>query len=160
MPETDIWLHFRNSALRVIHFAQEEAKRMGVSVVGTEHLLLGLLREHECVAVYVLERQGVSLDAMRSEIIREFGHLKASLTGSPRLTLSPRAKTALENALLEAQELNPKLGLPELIDTEQFLLGLIHAGAGSGSHAVHLLEAQGISLERIRAELLACLGVN
>ncbi len=73
MPDGDMWQRFTNPATRVIHFAQEEAKRLGMNVVGTEHILLGLVREGEGVAARVLERLGVSLGRVRSELNRQVG---------------------------------------------------------------------------------------
>ena len=158
MPDGDMWQRFTNPATRVIHFAQEEAKRLGMSVVGTEHLLLGLVREGEGVAARVLERLGVSLGRIRAELARQLGTSEGHTVGSSRLTLSPKAKKALEYALQEARELNPKLGLLDFVDTEHLLLGLIREGSSSGSKAVRLLEALGVDLERVRKEVLNYLG--
>jgi ATP-dependent Clp protease ATP-binding subunit ClpC len=158
MPDGDMWQRFTNPATRVIHFAQEEAKRLGMSVVGTEHLLLGLVREGEGVAARVLERLGVSLGRIRAELARQLGTSEGHASGPSRLTLSPKAKKALEYALQEARELNPKLGLLDFVDTEHLLLGLIREGSSSGSKAVRLLEALGVDLERVRKEVLNYLG--
>ncbi|MHB9134084.1 MAG: ATP-dependent Clp protease ATP-binding subunit [Armatimonadota bacterium] len=153
-----MWQRFTNPATRVIHFAQEEAKRLGMNVVGTEHLLLGLVREGEGVAARVLERLGVSLGRVRSELTRQLGTPDSHAVGSTRLTLSPKAKKALEYALQEARELNPKLGLLDFVDTEHLLLGLIREGSSSGSKAVRLLESLGVDLERVRKEVMNYLG--
>jgi len=158
MPDGDMWQRFTNPATRVIHFAQEEAKRLGMNVVGTEHLLLGLVREGEGVAARVLERLGVSLGRVRSELSRQVGATDTHAVGSTRLTLSPKAKKALEYALQEARELNPKLGLLDFVDTEHLLLGLIREGSSSGSKAVRLLEGLGVDLERVRKEVMQYLG--
>lgn len=156
MPDGDMWQRFTNPATRVIHFAQEEAKRLGMNVVGTEHLLLGLVREGEGVAARVLERLGVSLGRVRSELTRQLGTPEGHAVGSTRLTLSPKAKKALEYALQEARELNPKLGLLDFVDTEHLLLGLIREG--SGCKGVRLLEALGVDIERVRKEVMNYLG--
>jgi len=158
MPDGDMWQRFTNPATRVIHFAQEEAKRLGMNVVGTEHILLGLVREGEGVAARVLERLGVSLGRVRSELARQVGAPEGHVVGSTRLTLSPKAKKALEYALQEARELNPKLGLLDFVDTEHLLLGLIREGSSSGSKAVRLLEGLGVDLERVRKEVMNYLG--
>ena len=158
MPDGDMWQRFTNPATRVIHFAQEEAKRLGMNVVGTEHILLGLVREGEGVAARVLERLGVSLGRVRSELNRQVGASEGHAVGSTRLTLSPKAKKALEYALAEARELNPKLGLLDFVDTEHLLLGLIREGSSSGSKAVRLLEGLGVDLERVRKEVMQYLG--
>jgi ATP-dependent Clp protease ATP-binding subunit ClpC len=156
MPDGDMWQRFTNPATRVIHFAQEEAKRLGMNVVGTEHLLLGLVREGEGVAARVLERLGVSLGRIRSELTRQMGTTEAQTVGSTRLTLSPKAKKALEYALQEARELNPKLGLLDFVDTEHLLLGLIREG--SGCKGVRLLEGLGVDVDRVRKEVMSYLG--
>jgi ATP-dependent Clp protease ATP-binding subunit ClpC len=156
MPDGDMWQRFTNPATRVIHFAQEEAKRLGMNVVGTEHLLLGLVREGEGVAARVLERLGVSLGRVRSELTRQLGTPEGHAVGSTRLTLSPKAKKALEYALQEARELNPKLGLLDFVDTEHLLLGLIREG--SGCKGVRLLEGLGVDIERVRKEVMNYLG--
>ena len=156
MPDGDMWQRFTNPATRVIHFAQEEAKRLGMNVVGTEHLLLGLVREGEGVAARVLERLGVSLGRVRSELTRQLGTPEGHTVGSTRLTLSPKAKKALEYALQEARELNPKLGLLDFVDTEHLLLGLIREG--SGCKGVRLLEGLGGDIERVRKEVMSYLG--
>ena len=159
MPEGDMWQRFTNPATRVIHFAQEEAKRLGTNVVGTEHLLLGLVREGEGVGARVLERLGVSLGRVRSELTRQVGAPEVNnATTSSRLTLSPKAKKALEYALQEARDLNPKLGLLDFVDTEHLLLGLIHEGNTPGNKAVRLLEGLGVELERVRKEVMDYLG--
>ena len=156
MPDGDMWQRFTNPATRVIHFAQEEAKRLGMNVVGTEHLLLGLVREGEGVASRVLERLGVSLGRVRSELTRQLGDEATNPTTSSRLTLSPKAKKALEYALQEARELNPKLGLLDFVDTEHLLLGLIRHD--SDCQAVHLLEGLGVDIERVQKEVMNYLG--
>jgi ATP-dependent Clp protease ATP-binding subunit ClpC len=154
-----MWQRFTNPATRVIHFAQEEAKRLGMSVVGTEHLLLGLVREGEGVAARVLERLGVSLGRVRSELNRQLGALETPpTTQQNRLSLSPKARKSLEQAMDEARELNPKLGLLDFVDTEHILLGLIRDGSGSVNKAVRLLEGLGIDIERLRKEVLNYLG--
>ncbi len=158
MPEGDMWQRFTNPATRVIQFAQEEARRQGMNVVGTEHILLGLVREGEGVAARVLERLGVSLGRVRSELNRQVGASEGHSVGSTRLTLSPKAKKTLEYALQEARDLNPKLGLLDFVDTEHLLLGLIREGSSSGSKAVRLLEGLGVDLERVRKEVMNYLG--
>lgn len=160
MSQNDMWQRFTNPATRVIHFAQEEAKRLGMNVVGTEHILLGLIREGEGVAFHVLERLGATLVRMRSEYARRVGTPEGHIVGSTRLTLSPKAKKALEYALQEACELTPMLGSENFVDTEHLLLGLIHEGNQSGSKAVRLLEGLGIDLRGVRKDVLHYLGAD
>jgi len=158
MADGEMGQRFTNPATRVIHYAQEETKRLGMNVVGTEHILLGLVREDEGVAARVLERLGVSLGRIRSELNSQVDASEGHAVGSTRLTLSPKAKKALEYALAEARELNPKLGLLDFVDTEHLLLGLVREGASSGSKAVRLLEGLGVDLERVRKEVMQYLG--
>lgn len=154
MSDGDMWQRFTNPATQVIHFAQEEAKRLDTNVVGTEHILLGLLREDEGVAARVLERLGVSLGRLHSELKQQSGASEGDAVGSTRLTLSPKAKIALENALKEARELNPRLGLLDYVDTEHLLLGLIRDNSSEANTAVRLLESLGVERERLRKEIL------
>jgi ATP-dependent Clp protease ATP-binding subunit ClpA len=151
MPDGDMGQRFTNPATRVIHFAQEEAKRMGVTVVGTEHLLLGLVRERDGVAARVLERLGATLDTVRAEAARTTKS-KKSLFASKKLTLSPECKTALEHALREARELNPQYGLLDFVDTEHLLLGLLDAGAQSKARKI--LDTLHVDPLRLRAEVI------
>lgn len=160
MPEGEMWQRFTTPATRVIFFAQEEAKRLGTSVVGTEHMLLGLIREGDGVAAHVLVRQGLSLGSVRSELARQVGIPEGPVVGSHRLTLSPKAKTALECALKEARELNQKLGQHDFVDTEHLLLGLIRDGSSSDSKAVRLLEGLGVDLGNLREDVLALLSAQ
>jgi|GEM_PF-679821 len=156
----DMWQRFTNPATRVIHFAQEEAKRVGMNVVGTEHILVGFLREGEGVAARVLERLGVDLCRVRTEMDRQLGTLEHTQASSGRLTLSAKAKKALEYSLEEARELNPRLGLQNFVDTEHILLGLIREGEYSGSKAVRMLDGLGVDPERIHREVLNYMGIR
>ncbi len=152
-PDGDMWQRFTNPAIRAIHFAQEEARRLGMHVVGTEHLLLGLLREGEGVAARMLLRVGVNLDHARAELARQVGAPAVRADNIARLTMSPNAKKVLEYAQQEARKLNAKLGLLDFVDTEHLLLGLLRESSNSGSKAVRLLEGLGVDLDRVRKEL-------
>ena len=152
----DMWQRITKSATRVIHFAQEEAKQLGVTIVGAEHILLGLLRENEGIAGSVLRRAGAGVRRLRAEIVM---HGWAQEGPSPtRLTLAPEGKKALEYALYEAREINPQLGLLDFVDTEHILLGLLRAGEEQENRAMILLEAVHIDPVLIREEVLQSLG--
>jgi len=151
----DIWQRLTNPATRVLDYAREEARKTSSNMVGTEHILLGLVREGEGVAARVLERLGVSLGRVRSEVHRQLGILENRVSSQAPMTMSPKAKRVLELALEEARELNPRLGLPHYIDTEHLLLGLIREGEGQ---AARVLRALGVDLDRVRKEVISQLG--
>jgi len=151
----DIWQRFTGPATRVVQHAQEEAKRLGNNAVGTEHILLGLVREGDGVAARVLEKLGVSLGRVRAEVHKDLGVIDGRLSGQATVSWSPKAKRVLQLALEEARELNPKLGLPNYIDTEHLLLALIREGEGQ---AVRILRSLGVDLERVRREVVSQLG--
>jgi len=155
MSDGDIWQRFTGPATRVVQYAQEEARKLGGNTVGTEHVLLGLLREGDGIAARVLERLGVSLGRVRSEIHRQLGLLDNRISTEAPISWSPKAKRVLELALEEASDLNPRLGLPNYIDTEHILLGLIREGEGQ---AARVLRSMDVDLERVRKEVVSQLG--
>src|SRR6266536_2221894 len=89
-----MWQRFTERARRVVFFAQEEAARLGENYVGTEHLLLGLVRENDSVAARILDRLGVSLGRIRSEIERQVTRGDGRLGQDMQLT--PRAKRGVD----------------------------------------------------------------
>jgi len=129
----------------VVFFAQEEAGRLGENYVSTEHLLLGLCRENDGVAARILDRLGVSLGRIRSEIERQVTRGDERLGQDMQLT--PRAKRVIDLAYDEARELNNNY-----IGTEHLLLGLIREGEGM---AGRVLTKLGVDLERTRREVMA-----
>jgi len=155
MTEGDVWQRFTGPATRVVQYAQEWARKLGGNTVGTEHLLLGLLRESDGVAARVLERLGVSLGRVRSEIRRQLGFIDNRISTEGPISWSPDARRALELAQKEASELNPRLGLPNYIDTEHILLGLIGERKGK---AARILSTIGIDARRVRREVETMLG--
>ena len=155
MSDGDIWQRLTGPAARVIDYAKEEARRVSSNMVGTEHILLGLVREGEGIAARVLERLGVSLGRVRSEVHKQLGIHENRISTQVPASMSPKAKHALELALEEARELNPKLGLPHYVDTEHLLLGLIREGEGQ---AARVLKALGVDLDRVRKEVISQLG--
>jgi ATP-dependent Clp protease ATP-binding subunit ClpC len=146
---------FTNRARRVIVLAQEEAKDLGHNYIGTEHLLLGLVREDEGVAALALRPLGVTLEATRAQVQAATGPAAAEQAG--HIPFTPRAKKVLELSLREA------LGLRHnYIGTEHILLGLVHEGEGlrageSMGKAVEVLTALGAGLEQVRERVMGVL---
>src|SRR6184192_2230127 len=140
-----MWQRFTERARRVVFFAQEEAARLGENYVGTEHLLLGLVRESDSVAARILDRLGVPLGRIRAEIERQVTRGHGNLGQDMQLT--PRAKRVIDLAYEEARQLNNNY-----IGTEHLLLGLIREGDGL---AARVLVKQGADLERTRREVYA-----
>ena len=139
-----MWQRFTERARRVVFFAQEEAGRLGENYVSTEHLLLGLVRENDSVAARILDRMGVSLGRIRSEIERQVTRGDGRLGQDMQLT--PRAKRVIDLAYDEARNLNNNY-----IGTEHLLLGLIREGEGM---AARVLQRLGVDIERTRREVM------
>ncbi len=133
---------FTERARRVLTLAQEEAQRFNHNYIGTEHLLLGLVREGDGVAAKVLANLGVELNKVRSAVEFIIGRGDRTVLGE--IGLTPRAKKVIELAVDEARRLNH-----HYIGTEHVLLGLVREGEGI---AAGVLESLGINLERVRAE--------
>ncbi len=133
---------FTERARRVLTLAQEEAQRFNHNYIGTEHLLLGLVREGDGVAAKVLNNLGVELSKVRSAVEFIIGRGEKSISGD--IGLTPRAKKVIELAVEEARRLNHSY-----IGTEHLLLGLVREGEGI---AFGVLESLGVSLERVRTE--------
>ncbi|MGC8834906.1 MAG: ATP-dependent Clp protease ATP-binding subunit, partial [Armatimonadota bacterium] len=140
-----MWQRFTERTRRVIFFAQEEAARLGENYVGTEHLLLGLVRESDSVAARILERLGVSLGRIRQEIERQVTRGDGRL--GQEMQLTPRAKRVIDLAYEEARQLNNNY-----IGTEHLLLGLVRESEGI---AGRVLARLGVDLERCRREVMA-----
>jgi ATP-dependent Clp protease ATP-binding subunit ClpC len=133
---------FTKRARRVLTFAQEEARQMNHNYIGTEHLLLGLVREENGVAVRVLREMEIDPRQIRDTIERTVGRGQRPPRG--RLTLTPRTKRVIELAVDEARRLGH-----HYIGTEHLLLGIVREGEGV---AVDVLKGLGIGLEEIRAQ--------
>jgi ATP-dependent Clp protease ATP-binding subunit ClpC len=133
---------FTERARRVLTLAQEEAQRINHNYIGTEHLLLGLVREGDGVAAKVLANLGVELSKVRSAVEFIIGRGDESSKGE--IGLTPRAKKVIELAVDEARRLNH-----HYIGTEHLLLGLVREGEGI---AASVLESLGVNLEKVRAE--------
>jgi ATP-dependent Clp protease ATP-binding subunit ClpC len=133
---------FTERARRVLTLAQEEAQRFNHNYIGTEHLLLGLVREGDGVAAKVLSNLGVELSKVRSAVEFIIGRGERQHVGE--IGLTPRAKKVIELAVDEARRLSH-----HYIGTEHVLLGLVREGEGI---AASVLESLGVNLERVRAE--------
>jgi ATP-dependent Clp protease ATP-binding subunit ClpC len=135
---------FTDRARRVVVLAQEEARMLNHNYIGTEHILLGLLREGEGVAAKALESLGVSLEAARQQVEQKIGHGQRAPEG--HIPFTPRAKKVLELSLREALQLGH-----DYIGTEHILLGLIREGEGV---AAQVLVRLGADLNRVRQQVI------
>jgi len=140
---------FTERARKVIVLAKEEAKRFNHDYIGTEHLLLGLIREGEGVAAAVLQKLGLDLESIRIEVekVVQPGPQTQVMGDIP---FTPRSKKALELAAEEARSLGHNY-----IGTEHLLLGLIREGEGV---AYRVFLNMGVDLERVRNEVMELLG--
>ena len=135
---------FTERARKVFTFAQEESQRLNHNSIGTEHLLLGLMREGSGLAAMVLTNLGVTLPKARDEIAAIIGLGQGEATGDPGLT--PRAKRVIELSMDEARRLNH-----DHIGTEHLLLGLVREGEGV---AVIALKKMGVDPEKVRQQIM------
>src|SRR5438270_9107152 len=117
---------------------------LGHSYIGTEHLLLGLVHEGEGVAATALESLGISLEAVREQVIEIIGQGQAAATG--HIPFTPRAKKVLELSLREAMQLGH-----DYIGTGHILLGLVREGEGV---AARVLRKLGTDLNRVRQQVI------
>ena len=138
---------FTERARHVMRLAQEEAQRLQHNYIGTEHLLLGLLREGEGVAGKVLTGLGVDLERVRQAVEGIVGRGEHLVSGEVGLT--PRAKQVVELAVDEARRLHH-----HYLGTEHLLLGLLREGEGIGAG---VLESFGLSLQEVRANIIQVL---
>ena len=133
---------FSERARRVLSLAQEEAQRFNHNYIGTEHILLGLVRESDGVAAKVLASLNVELNKARSAV--EFIIGKGEKATASEIGLTPRAKKVIELAVDEARRLNH-----HYIGTEHLLIGLLREGEGV---AAGVLESLGVTLDAVRSE--------
>ena len=140
---------FTERARKVILLAKEEAKRFNHDYIGTEHILLGLVREGEGVAAVVLQKMGLSLQQIRLEVEKI---VKAGPTTviSGDIPFTPKAKKAIELSGEEARSLGHNY-----IGTEHILLGLIREGEGVASQVLMNL---GLDLDKVKQEIAELLG--
>src|SRR5690242_18537737 len=144
--------NFTERVRKVLAMAREEAARLHHEYVGTEHILLGLIREGEGVAATVLQNLSVELDEIQQKIEETVKKGKAAQTTGPDLPYTSRAKKVLELAMSEARELNHSY-----VGTEHLLLGLLREEKGI---AAQVLTDAGVNLEAARAETLRILGTE
>src|SRR3954466_3747938 len=142
--------NFTDRVRKVLQMAREEAARLHHEYVGTEHILLGLIREGEGVAAAVLTNLNVDLEDIQQKIEETVKKGKAAAAAGPDLPYTSRAKKVLELAMTEARELNHSY-----VGTEHLLLGLLREEKGI---AAQVLTDVGVNLEQARAETLRLLG--
>ncbi len=135
---------FTDRARKVLTLAQDEAQRFNHNYIGTEHLLLGLVREGEGVAARVLENMNVELPKVRTAVEFIIGRGDRPVVGEVGLT--PRAKRVIELAIDEARRLGHNY-----IGTEHLLLGLVREGEGI---AAGVLESLGVNLDKVRHQVI------
>ncbi len=145
-----MWERFTEKARRVIVLAQEEATRLGHGYVGTEHLLLGLIKEKQNVAAKTLVSMGINLDVLRNNI--EAMVIKGDVAPSREKVFTPRTKTVLELAFDEARYWGH-----DYIGTEHLLLGLLREGEGV---AARILLQLGVNLDKARKQVAHLLGTE
>jgi ATP-dependent Clp protease ATP-binding subunit ClpA len=138
---------FTDRARRVVVLAQEEASRLDHNYIGTEHILLGLIREGEGVAAEALKSLRISLDAVRQQVEEIIGRGQQKPYG--HIPFTPRAKKVLELSLRESKELGHSY-----VGTEHLLLGLIREGDGV---AGQVLVRLGANLNRVRPQVIQLL---
>ena len=143
--------NFTPRAQQVLALARKEADRFNHAYVGTEHLLLGLIKLGQGVAVNVLERMGLELDAVRQEVEKEVGSGPPQKS-SGNIPYTPRVKKVLALANKEAKSLNHSY-----VGTEHLLLGLLREGEGVAARVLKRLD---VDIQRTRNEILAEIDPN
>jgi len=138
---------FIEPAQRVLTLSQEEAQRFNHHYIGTEHLLLGLVREGDDIAARVLREFGLEVAGVRAAVEFIVGRGETMIMGE--IGLTPRAKTVLSLAVDEARRLHH-----HYIGTEHLLLGIVREGEGI---AVGVMESKGVQLEALRARVIQVL---
>jgi ATP-dependent Clp protease ATP-binding subunit ClpC len=139
---------FTERARRVVVLAQQEARMLNHNYIGTEHILLGLIREGDGVAARALTTMGISLDAVRQAVEDIIGR-GTQAPSEGHIPFTPRSKKVLELSLREARQLGASY-----IGTEHILLGLIHEGDGV---AAQVLVSSGVDLNRARQQVIGVL---
>ena len=138
-----VFERFTERARQVVQLAQEEARTLKHDYIGTEHILLGLLREEQGLAARVLRGLGITVELVRAQVVAAVGSGEAVTSGQIR---SPHAPKVLELALREALSLSHTH-----IGTEHLLLGMVADSEGLGAR---LLLDLGAPPDRIRSEVL------
>ncbi|SCG84140.1 Chaperone protein clpB [Proteiniborus sp. DW1] len=140
---------FTERAQKAIYLAQEEARQLAHNYVGTEHLLLGLIREKDGIAANVLTNMGVNLETVRNFVINIIGY---GNQGGEVQGYTPRTKRVFELSFVEARDLGHNY-----IGTEHLLLGLMKETEGV---AAVILKGMGIDLDKVREEVINMLNGN
>jgi ATP-dependent Clp protease ATP-binding subunit ClpA len=142
--------NFTERVRRALARAREEAARLRHEYVGTEHILLGLLRDDGCIAAAVIESFGVKLDALAAKVDEVVKKGRPGQTTGPDLPYTSRAKKVLELAMEEARDANH-----DYVGTEHLLLGVLREERGI---AAQLLVDAGVTLDAARERVLHILG--
>src|ERR1044071_6006851 len=143
----DLFERFTERARQVVVLAQDEARALKHNYIGTEHILLGLLREEEGLAALVLESLDITVEEVRAQVVRIVGQGDEVTTG--QIPFTPRAKKVLELALREALSLGHNY-----IGTEHILLGLVRENEGVAARILLDFDADA---EKIRNEIIRML---
>jgi ATP-dependent Clp protease ATP-binding subunit ClpA len=144
--------NFSDRVRKVLQMAREEAARLRHEYVGTEHILLGIIREGEGIAAAVLTNLQVDFEAIQQKIEEIVKKGKADPAAGPDLPYTSRAKKVLEFAMSEARELNHAY-----VGTEHLLLGVLREEKGIGAQ---VLTDAGVTLQQARAETIRLLGTE
>ena len=144
--------NFTERVRKVLAMSREEASRLGHEYVGTEHMLLGIMREGEGVAAAVLQSRGIDAEEVIEAIEATVKKAKGTQGTGPDLPYTSRAKKVLEFAMSEARELNHSY-----VGTEHLLLGILREEKGI---AAQVLREFGLTTEQARAEVLRLLGTE
>ena len=148
-PETDMYERFTDRARKVMQLANQEAQRFNHEYIGTEHVLLGLIKEGSGVAANVLKNLDVDLRKIRLEV-EKLVQSGPDMVTMGKLPQTPRAKKVIEYSMEEARNLNHNY-----VGTEHILLGLLREQEGV---AAQVLMNLGLKLEEVREEVLNLLG--
>lgn len=143
-----MWQFFTERGKRVVQLAHREALALGHDIIGTEHLLMGLLAEGEGVAFQALKKAAVTLEDVRSRVEGAVGRGEPKIKAVD-LPLSPRGKRVLEMAMREARNLGVNY-----VGTEHILLGILGEGEGM---AAQILATMGIDLQKLSQEVTGSL---
>lgn len=144
-PVTTVFERFTKRAQRVLTLAQEEAQRLNHNYLGTEHVLLGVLREGEGLGARLVEEFGCTLDTMRQSVQDTVGKGPSGEAAEGEVPVTPRLKKVLELAVDEAARLEHRY-----VGTEHLVLGLLREGEGV---AGRLLKDLGMELSTARARV-------
>ncbi len=140
--------HFNEKAIKSVVLAQEEARNTGYNLVGSEHLLLGLMGEGSSVAAKTLAKQGFTVEQTRKLIAETIG--KGSGYSPPNIPFTPKVKSIFEQAFTEARHLNVNY-----ISPEHILLAIANK---PDTLAARILTDRGVDLKQLRTEILKGLG--